>query len=157
MECGTLCNEDTLWEGYQPKILLYTLYELFYVFDQVKQQRGMDEKLIVAYKILCLSTLQCTERQHGYEKKGVPDALSLLNVNHTRHLKHLMWAVYDGALVVGGQPKLPGNHQWCTVLVGLYKHIYRGHDDVAHCPLYMSCHHSLGATGATLNTRNASS
>ena len=23
--------------------------------------------------------------------------------------------------------------------------------------LYMSCHHSLGATGATLNTRNASS
>ena len=24
-------------------------------------------------------------------------------------------------------------------------------------PMYMSCHHSLGATGATLNTRNASS
>ena len=28
---------------------------------------------------------------------------------------------------------------------------------VVHPIEYMSCHHSLGATGATLNTRNASS
>ena len=41
----------------------------------------MDEKLIVAYKILYLSALRCTEWRHGYEKKSVPDALSLLNVN----------------------------------------------------------------------------
>ena len=47
-----------------------------------------------------------------------------------------MWAVYNGALLVGGRPELPGNHQWCTVLAGLYKHIYRGRDDVAHCPSY---------------------
>ena len=57
MECGTLRNEDMLWEGYWPKMLLYTLDELFYVFDQVKQQQGTDEMLIVAYEILCLSTL----------------------------------------------------------------------------------------------------
>ena len=37
----------------------------------------------------------------------------------------------------GGEPELPGNCQLCTVLVGLYKHIYRGCDDVAHCALYM--------------------
>ena len=30
-------------------------------------------------------------------------------------------------------------------------------DTVLVCIVYMSCHHSLGATGATLNTRNASS
>ena len=41
-----------------------------------------------------------------------------------------------GALLVERQPELPGNRQWCTVLVGLYKHIYGGHDDVAHCPPY---------------------
>ena len=73
--------------------------------------------------------LQCTERWHGSEKKGVPDALSLLNVNDTHHLECLVWAVYDGALLVGRQPELPRNHQWCTVLVGLYRHIYWGCND----------------------------
>ena len=47
-----------------------------------------------------------------------------------------MWVVYDGVLLVGRQPELPGDHQWCTVLPGTFKHIYSGHDDVAHCPHY---------------------
>ena len=137
MQHGTLCNEDMLCEGYWPKMLLYALDELFYVFDQVKWQQGMDEKLIIAYEILCLSMLRCTEQWHGAEKKGVPDALSLLNVSDTHHLKRLTWVVYDGALLVGRWPELPGNCQWCTVLVGLYKHINMGCDDAAHCPPYM--------------------
>ena len=136
MQHGTLHNEDVLCEGYWPKMLLYALNELFYIFDQVKWQRGMDERLNVAYKILCLSMMRCTERRHGLEKKGMPDALSLWNVNNACHLECLMWVVYDGALLVGKRPELPGNHQWCTVLVGLYRHIYWGHDDVAHCPPY---------------------
>ena len=136
MQRGTLCNEDMLREGYQPKVLLYALDKLFYIFDQVKQQQGTDERLIVAYKILCLSTLRCIEWWHGSEKKGMPDALSLLNINDICHLEHLTWAVYDGALLVGRRPELPRNRQWCTVLVGPYRHIYWGHDDMAHCPLY---------------------
>ena len=136
MQCSTLHNEDVLRNGYQPKMLLYALDEHFYVFDQVKWQRGMDEKLAVAYKILCLSALWCTEQWHGSEKKGMPDALSLLNVNDAHHLEHLTWAVYDGALQVGMWLELPGNCQWCTVLTGLYKHIYRGCNDAAHCPPY---------------------
>ena len=70
----------------------------------------------------------------------MPDALSLLNVNDARHLERLMWAVYDGTLLVGGQPELPGDHPWCMVLACLYKHIYRGRDDMAHCPP-----HTLGS------------
>ena len=66
----------------------------------------------------------------------MPDALSLLNVNDACHLECLVWAVYDGALLVGKWPELPRNYQWCTVLAGLYKHIYRGCNDTAHCPLY---------------------
>ena len=125
-----------LHEGYRPKMLLHAIDGLFYIFDQVEWQQGTDERLIIAYKILCLSTLQCTEWQLGVEKKGVPDALSLLNVNDTCHLKCLVWVVYDGALLVGRQPELPRNCQWCTVLEGLYKHIYRGCNDVAHCLPY---------------------
>ena len=70
-----------LHEGYQPKMPLYALDELFYIFYQLKWQQGTDKRLIVAYKILCLSTLRCTEQQHGLEKKGMPDTLSLLNIN----------------------------------------------------------------------------
>ena len=64
------------------------------------------------------------------------DALFLLNVNDARHLEHLMWAVYNGALLVGEQPELPENCTWCMVLAGLYRHIYRGCKDVAHCLPY---------------------
>ena len=70
----------------------------------------------------------------------MPDALSLLNMDDACHLERLAWAVYDGALLVGGQPELPEDHPWCTVLAGLYKHIYRGCDDAAHCPP-----HTLGS------------
>ena len=118
-------------------MLLYALDEVFYIFDQVRKQWSADEKIIVAYEILCLSTLQCTERQHRVERTGMPNALSLLNMNDACHLERLMWPVYDGALLVGGPPKLPGNRPWCTVLAGLYKHIYRGHEDTAHCLSHM--------------------
>ena len=66
----------------------------------------------------------------------MPDALSLLNLNDTHHLECLTWVVYDGALLVGRQPELPGDHHWCTILAGTFKHIYRGRDDAAHCLLY---------------------
>ena len=136
MQPGSQHHEDVMRNGYRPKMLLYALDELFYVFDQEKQQQDLDEKINVAYEILCLFMLRCTEQWHGTERTGVPDAMSLLNVNDTHHLKHLAWAVYDGALLVGVWPELAGSRPWCTVLASLYKHIYRGHEDTAHCPLY---------------------
>ena len=90
----------------------------------------------MAHKILGLAALHCTEQWHGSEKQGMPDILSLLNFNDAHHLECLAWVVYDGALLVGRQPELPRDHQWCTVLVGTFKHIYRGCDDVAHCLPY---------------------
>ena len=33
-------------------MLLYALDELFFIFDQVKWQQGIDERLVVAYEIL---------------------------------------------------------------------------------------------------------
>ena len=36
MQPGSLHHEDVLCNGYQPKMLLYALDELFYIFDQVK-------------------------------------------------------------------------------------------------------------------------
>ena len=67
----------------------------------------------------------------------MPDAMLQISLNNTHHPKHLAWAKYYGALLVGSQPELPGDCQWCTMLAGIIKHIYGGCDDVAHCPPYM--------------------
>ena len=115
-------------------MLLYALDEFFYIFDQVKCHRGIDEKLVVAYEILSLAVLRCTEHQGWLEKTGVLDAVPLVNLKDTHHLECLTWAVYDGALLVGSHPELPGECQWCTVLAGIFRHIYKGRDKVAHCP-----------------------
>ena len=90
----------------------------------------------MAYEILCLTVLQCTKRWHGSEKHGMPDALFLLNINDACHLECLTCVVYDGALLVGRQPELPGDCQWCTILAGTFKHNYRGHGDAAQSPPY---------------------
>ena len=134
LNTDTLHPEDTMRDGYRPKILSFTLDELFYIYSQVKNPRRADEKIVLAYEILCISANRFTDWRDWVKKTGVPDALALLNVNDAHHLEHLAWAVYDGALLVGPWPKLLGDCSWCTVLAGLHKHIYRGCNDTAHCP-----------------------
>ena len=140
LNTDTLHPEDTMKDGYRPKMLLFALDEWFYIYSQVKNLQRADTKIILAYKILCISTNQCTDWWHRVEKTGVPNALALLNVNDAHHLERLMWAVYDGTLLVCPWPELPGERSWCMVLARLHKHIYRGHNDVAYCPP-----HTLGS------------
>ena len=136
MQHDTLWHDYIMQEGYRPKMLLYTLDKLFYIYDQVKHHRGIDEKFIVAYEILSFAVLCCTGHRGWVEKSRMPDAMLLVNLNDTRHLKCLTWAVYNGALLVGNHPELPGECQWCTVLAGIFQHIYKGHNETAHCAPY---------------------
>ena len=129
-----LWPKDSMRDEYRPKMLLYALDELFYIFSQVKNLWRADEKVVLAYEILCISANRCTDRRNRVDDTSMPDALALLNVNNVCHLERLVWAVYDGALLVGPQPKLSGDHPWCTVLARLHKHIYRGCEDTVHCP-----------------------
>ena len=81
-------------------------------------------------------SLCCMEHRGWVEKQGVPDAMWWVNLNDTYYLEGLTWAIYDGALLVGGRPELLGDRQWCTMLAGIFKHIYKGHNKTAHCPPY---------------------
>ena len=119
-----LWPEDSMRDRYHPKMLLYALDKLFYIYAQIKNSWRVDDKLVLTYEILCISTNRCTDQWNGIKKTSMPDALALLNVNDVHHLKCLAWVVYDGALLVGPRPKLSGDHPWCTVLAGLHKHIY---------------------------------
>ena len=136
MQRDTLWHDDIMWEGYRLKMLCYTLDKLSYIYDQVKHHRGIDEKLVVAYGILSLTALHCTEHREWVEKTGRPDSLPLVNLKDTHHLECLTWAVYDGALLVGSHPELPRECQWCTVLAGIFKHIYKGCSEMVHCQPY---------------------
>ena len=80
MQVGSLHHEEVMRNSYRPKMLLFALDELFYIFNQIKKQQRADEKIVVAYKILCLSTQWCTERCHVVEKTSMPNALTLLNM-----------------------------------------------------------------------------
>ena len=133
----TLQAENSMRDRYHPKMFPYALDELFYIYAQVKNSQRPNEKLVLAYEILCISANCCTDRQNGIEKTGMPDALALLNVEDVHHLKHLAWVVYDGVLLVGPWPELSCDRPWCTVLARLQLHIYRGRDDAAHCPPQM--------------------
>ena len=115
---GTLRAAEGMRDGYHPKMLLYTLDELLYVYAQIKDS-PRDERVVLAYKILCISSNRCTDRHNGIEQMGIPDALALLNIEDAQHLKHLARAIYDSTLLVGQWPELLGLWPWCTMLVGL--------------------------------------
>ena len=45
---------------------------------------------------------------------------------------HLQWAI-----IMVRRPALVGNLPWNTVLTSLNRHIYKGHEDMAHCLPFM--------------------
>ena len=120
-----------------PQDASLSLDELFYVYAQIKNLQQEDNKLMLAYEILCLSANHCMDQQNRVKKTGIPDALALLNVADIRYLECLMWVLYDGVLLVGPPPKLLGDWPWCVVLAGLQQHIYKGHEDTTLCPPQM--------------------
>ena len=56
-------------QGLQTKNAALHLDELFYIYDQVKCHRGVNEKLVVVYEILSPAMLHCTECRGWVEKQ----------------------------------------------------------------------------------------
>ena len=48
----------------------------------------------------------------------------MMDVHDEVYLEHLMWVVYDGALLPGDISVLSGSWDWLCVMAGTYKHIY---------------------------------
>ena len=61
MDVSSLHHEDVMRDSYRPKMLLFALDELFYIYDQIKKQQRSDKKIVATYEILCLSANRCTE------------------------------------------------------------------------------------------------
>ena len=87
---GTLWAAESMRDRYHPKMLLYGLDELFFIYAQIKDS-PLDERVMLAYEILCISSNRCTDRRNGVEQMGVPDTLALLNTKDAQHLECLAW------------------------------------------------------------------
>ena len=63
---GMLQAEESMRDGYHPKMLLHVLDELFYVYTQIKNSQR-DDKVMLAYKILCILANRCTDWHNQIE------------------------------------------------------------------------------------------
>ena len=58
----------------------------------------------------------------------------MVDVDDEKGLKHLTWAIYDGALLPGDPPELQGQHDWVWIIAGAYCLVFRGRSNFNHCP-----------------------
>ena len=130
----TLVPYNKKQEGMQPKMLLYALDELFHAFKGVGAN-DIDGQYIVAYEILLLASLHCTEWQmqahRPLQHQGVH--IYLHGRYDEKGLKRLAWAVCDGVLLPSDLPELQGQHDWARIIAGTYCLMFRGNSDFDHC------------------------
>ena len=94
-------------------MLLDMLHELFYVYRGVGVN-DTDGERIVAYEILTVALLHCTE-WHGSQTKEcntLGATYPRMNLSDVKCLEHLTWAVYNWVYVPGYPPALTGCHDW---------------------------------------------
>ena len=110
-EMGVPCNQKRT--GMHPCMMLYAMDEMFHVF-QGMGTNGLNGQCIVAYEVLALTLLHCTE-QCGSDKKccnTLSDAYPLVDFNDVDDLEHLAWAVYDGVFIPGNPLRLIAHNVW---------------------------------------------
>ena len=110
---------DMLRTSYHPRVLMYALDELFFVFKKLRAN-NFDMQSMVAYEILQIVSHQCME-WHGSEKKKenmLGDAYPWVDFQDADGLECLAWAVYDRVFVPGNKPALSGYYDWDHVVAG---------------------------------------
>ena len=140
---------DVLRTDSHPRMLLYVLNELFYMYRGMGEN-DTDGQCVVAYKILKVVSLCCREWCSSQRKEcNTPGAAyPRVNMSDMDGLECLAWAVYDGVYMPGDLLDLTGHHNWEHIIVGTTLHlIYHGRTNDEHCkPLTIA---SLNAEQAT--------
>ena len=115
---GALALVDKKHVGSHPKMFLFTLDELSYVYQHV---HNTDALCIIAYEMLSFASDRCMGLCNGRPKPETS-------------LERLTWAVYDGMYVPGSQPALSGPCNWACILDKMMTHIFHGRMLWEHCP-----------------------
>ena len=130
-----MIGTQVLRTGMHLHMMLYMLDELFYVYRGVGANDA-DGQRIVAYEILTVVSLYCTE-WCGNPKKAcntLGNAYPRVNLNDVNALERLPWAIYDGVYVPSDLPVLTGHHNWEHMITEMTLHfIFHGVTASEHC------------------------
>ena len=118
--CNVKCT------GSHPKMLLYTLNELFDVFRGIGA-KDLNRHQVVANEILSFMSLCCMERW-GKPKKCCNthgEASVRMDLNDTDGLECLTWAIYDGVFLPMDPPMLTRYHDSTSpqTLPSMHSHV----------------------------------
>ena len=132
-EMGT--PTDLRRTGMHPCMMLYTLDELFYMFQGIGTN-DMDGQCIIAYEILTVASIHHTE-QHSSPKKPcntLGNAYPRVVLSDVNGLECLAWAMYDSLFVPGDPPALTGHYDWSCIITRTTLHlIFHGKPPCEHC------------------------
>ena len=131
---GTLTPMDKECMGSRPKMFLFTLDELSYVYQCVD---NTDAQRITAYEMLSFASDRCMEWCDGRPKPEhdtFGPTMPHINLGDVRSLERLIWAIYNGMYVPGSQPALSGPLDWACNLDKTTTHIFHGRMLQEHCP-----------------------
>ena len=121
--------------GMHPCMMLYTLDELFYMFQGIGTN-DIDRQCVIACEILTIALLCCTE-QHGSPKKPcntLGNAYPRVVLSDVNGLECLAWAMYDSLFVPGDPPALTGHYDWSCIITRTTLHlIFHGKPPCEHC------------------------
>ena len=107
-----------------PRMMLYAMDEMFHIF-QGMGDNNVDGQCVVAYEILTLASLHCTEQCSCTKKccNTLSDTYPLVDLIDVDDLECLAWAVYDGVFIPGDPPILTRHHDWLCIITGMTLHL----------------------------------
>ena len=110
--------------GTCPHMMLYTLDELFYMFQGIATNH-IDGQHVITYEILTVASLHCTEWCSSPKKpcNTLGDAYPRVVLSDMNGLEHLAWAMYDGVFVPDNPPVLTGPYDWSHIITGTTLHL----------------------------------
>ena len=126
---GALAPMDKECMGSYPKMFLYALDELLYVYQCID---NTDTQCVIAFKILSFASDRCMEWCDGRPKPECDTfgpAMPHVNLGDIKNLERLTWEVLGSLLA------LSGLYNWACILGKMTTHIFHGRTLWEHCPL----------------------
>ena len=133
-EMGVPCNQKRMRTC--PRMMLYAMDEMFHVF-QGMGANDLNGQCVIAYEILALALLHCTEQCSCIKKhcNNLNDTYPLVDLTDVDDLECLACAVYSNVFIPGDPPMLTSHHDWSCIITGMTLHlIFHGKTVEEHCP-----------------------
>ena len=137
MSIVNLDEVNLLHLGHHPKIFLFLLEEMAYVYAHVSTDDANGLQ-VMAYEVLAMAEMwYCLcKRSANPQDMMRGNAMFHVVLGDLAGLERLSWAIFDGALATGESPELRPNESWEQVVCGIFdKLVYVEGNPSDRCPM----------------------